>query len=122
MATPAAAAGAGTQVGGTRPESYDRGPRRVGRVPGGVPDMTTTPPEPRSGEQRRCDVLGRLEGESDIWVASADSEGLPCLVPLWFLWDGRAVWLSMRDTNPTGRNLRDRGRARWRSETPGTSS
>ncbi|MBC9727938.1 pyridoxamine 5'-phosphate oxidase family protein [Streptomyces sp. TRM68367] len=73
--------------------------------------MTITEP-PRSAEQRKQDVLARLEREEDIWVASADAEGVPCLVPLWFLWDGEAVWLSTRLTNPTGRNLRDGGRAR----------
>jgi predicted pyridoxine 5'-phosphate oxidase superfamily flavin-nucleotide-binding protein len=60
---------------------------------------------PRGPEERRRDVLARLERESDIWVASADADGVPCLVPLWFLWDGQAVWLSTRATNPTGRNL-----------------
>ncbi|MEU0804753.1 pyridoxamine 5'-phosphate oxidase family protein [Streptomyces sp. NPDC005970] len=68
--------------------------------------------EPRSTEKRRRDVLQRLRTEEDIWVASADADGLPCLVPLWFLWDGTAMWMSTRLTNPTGRNLRDTGRAR----------
>lgn len=67
---------------------------------------------PRGPEERRRDVLARLERESDIWVASADTDGLPCLVPLWFLWDGQSVWLSTRATNPTGRNLRDGRRTR----------
>ncbi|MFJ9626712.1 pyridoxamine 5'-phosphate oxidase family protein [Streptomyces sp. NPDC101175] len=67
---------------------------------------------PRGPEQRRRDVLARLERESDIWVASADAGGLPCLVPLWFVWDGLAVWLCTRPTNPTGRNLRDGRRTR----------
>jgi nitroimidazol reductase NimA-like FMN-containing flavoprotein (pyridoxamine 5'-phosphate oxidase superfamily) len=66
----------------------------------------------RGREQRKRDVLERLEREVDIWVASADGDGVPCLVPLSFLWDGEAVWLSTRDTNPTGRNLRKAGRAR----------
>ena len=60
---------------------------------------------PRSPEQRRRDVLARLERELDVWVASADADALPCLVPLWFVWDGQYVWLSTRPTNPTGRNL-----------------
>ncbi|MFR0354762.1 pyridoxamine 5'-phosphate oxidase family protein [Streptomyces sediminimaris] len=71
--------------------------------------IDTPPREPR---RRRQDVLRRLEGETDIWVASADSGGLPCLVPLWFVWHGESVWLATRTTNPTGRNLRDGGRAR----------
>ncbi|MEU6255686.1 pyridoxamine 5'-phosphate oxidase family protein [Streptomyces sp. NPDC047043] len=66
----------------------------------------------RSPEQRKHDVLARLEGELDLWVATADADGLPCLVALWFVWDGEAVWVSTRVTNPTGRNLRDGGRTR----------
>ena len=72
--------------------------------------MTIT--ESRTQEQRKRDVLTRLERETDIWVASADADGLPCLVALWFVWDGESVWLSTRVTNPTGRNLRDGGRTR----------
>ncbi|MGW0830267.1 pyridoxamine 5'-phosphate oxidase family protein [Streptomyces prunicolor] len=60
---------------------------------------------PRGPAERKRDVLARLERELDIWVASADADGLPCLVPLWFLWDGQSVWVSTRATNPTGRNL-----------------
>ncbi|MFD5496902.1 pyridoxamine 5'-phosphate oxidase family protein (plasmid) [Streptomyces sp. GDS52] len=66
----------------------------------------------RSREQRRRDLLDRLEREMDVWVASADAEGLPCLVPLSFVWDGEAVWLATRPANPTGRNLREGGRTR----------
>ncbi|MBC2905711.1 pyridoxamine 5'-phosphate oxidase family protein [Streptomyces cupreus] len=73
--------------------------------------MTITDP-PRTPDQRRRDVLNRLEREIDIWVATADAEGAPCLVALWFVWDGEALWLSTRPTNPTGRNLRDGGRTR----------
>ncbi|MFE7172729.1 pyridoxamine 5'-phosphate oxidase family protein [Streptomyces sp. NPDC057616] len=71
--------------------------------------IDTSPREPR---RRRQDVLRRLDKEIDIWVASADADGLPCLVPLWFVWHEEAVWLATRTTNPTGRNLRDGGRAR----------
>ncbi|MEV0176066.1 pyridoxamine 5'-phosphate oxidase family protein [Streptomyces sp. NPDC050803] len=67
---------------------------------------------PRTPAQRKQDVLDRLESEIDIWVATADSEGMPCLVALWFVWHGEALWLSTRAGNPTGRNLRDGGRAR----------
>ncbi|NUS53734.1 MAG: pyridoxamine 5'-phosphate oxidase family protein [Streptomycetaceae bacterium] len=71
--------------------------------------IDTSPREPR---RRRQDVLRRLDREIDIWVATADADGLPCLVPLWFVWHEEAVWLATRTTNPTGRNLRDGGRAR----------
>ncbi|GAA1951716.1 pyridoxamine 5'-phosphate oxidase family protein [Kitasatospora viridis] len=73
--------------------------------------MKITEP-PRGPERRKQDVLARLASELDVWVASADADGAPCLVPLWFRWDGQFLWLATRPTNPTGRNLRDGGRAR----------
>ncbi|MFI6010263.1 pyridoxamine 5'-phosphate oxidase family protein [Streptomyces sp. NPDC051243] len=73
--------------------------------------MTITQ-EPRSPERRKQDVLDRLERETDIWVASADTDGVPCLVALWFVWDGEALWLATRPGNPTGRNLRTGRRTR----------
>ncbi|ELS50644.1 pyridoxamine 5'-phosphate oxidase family protein [Streptomyces viridochromogenes] len=73
--------------------------------------MKITEP-PRSPERRKHDLLARLDREMDVWVATADPDGLPCLVPLWFVWDGESLWLSTRPTTPTGRNLRYGGRAR----------
>ncbi|WP_189823659.1 pyridoxamine 5'-phosphate oxidase family protein [Streptomyces finlayi] len=67
---------------------------------------------PRTPEQRKQDVLARLERETDIWVATADGDGVPYLVPLWFRWDGEALWLATRTTNPTGRNLHESGLVR----------
>ncbi|MFI5553676.1 pyridoxamine 5'-phosphate oxidase family protein [Streptomyces sp. NPDC051738] len=73
--------------------------------------MKITEP-PRGPEQRKRDLLTRLETEMDVWVATADGDGLPCLVPLWFVWEGGSLWLATRPTTPTGRNLRDGGRTR----------
>ncbi|MDT0377500.1 pyridoxamine 5'-phosphate oxidase family protein [Streptomyces sp. DSM 42041] len=67
--------------------------------------MTTTRPAPRPADQRREAVLERLRTEEDVWVATANPRGVPCLVPLSVHWDGDAVWLSTRGANPTGRNL-----------------
>ncbi|MEU5158903.1 pyridoxamine 5'-phosphate oxidase family protein [Streptomyces sp. NPDC020875] len=77
--------------------------------------MTTAdsrPSGPRSPEQRKREALERLARDNDVWVATADATGEPCLVPLAFWWDGEAVWLATRDTNPTGRNLCASGRVR----------
>ncbi|MFF7167177.1 pyridoxamine 5'-phosphate oxidase family protein [Streptomyces sp. NPDC008086] len=66
----------------------------------------------RTPERRKRDLLVRLEEEMDVWVATADADGVPCLVPLWFVWHGESLWLATRPTTPTGRNLRDGRRAR----------
>ncbi|MFE7116381.1 pyridoxamine 5'-phosphate oxidase family protein [Streptomyces sp. NPDC057654] len=70
------------------------------------------PDGPRSTEQRKSEALERLARDNDVWVATADETGEPCLVPLAFHWDGEAVWLCTRDTNPTGRNLAASGKIR----------
>ncbi|PZG01356.1 pyridoxamine 5'-phosphate oxidase family protein [Micromonospora deserti] len=66
----------------------------------------------RSRQQRWKDTLHRLENDVDVWVATADPDGTPYLVPLSFLWDGDTLLLATLATSPTGRNLRDTGRVR----------
>ncbi|WP_283135278.1 pyridoxamine 5'-phosphate oxidase family protein [Rhizohabitans arisaemae] len=61
---------------------------------------------------RKQDTLRRLEEDEDVWVASADPDGNPYLVPLSFLWDGAALILATLGSTPTGRNLRATGRIR----------
>ncbi|KPI05534.1 pyridoxamine 5-phosphate oxidase-related FMN-binding protein [Actinobacteria bacterium OK074] len=75
-------------------------------------EAPSRPTGPRSRPQRKREALERLARDNDVWVATADATGEPCLVPLAFWWDGEAVWLATRDTNPTGRNLIASGRAR----------
>jgi hypothetical protein len=71
-----------------------------------------TPP-PRSLQQRRRDTLDRLERDVDAWVATADAAGgTPYLVPLSFLWDGRALVIATPSSSPTARNLQATGKAR----------
>src|ERR671936_2697630 len=71
-----------------------------------------TPP-PRTPHQRKQDALQRLEQDIDAWVATADPEsGVPYLVPLSFLWDGRTVLVATPASSPTGRNLQATGRVR----------
>lgn len=71
-----------------------------------------TPDGPRTLAQRKLNALRRLEQDVDAWVASADSHGVPCLVPLCFWWDGERIWLATRESNPTGRNLVSSGLVR----------
>ncbi|SED69962.1 Pyridoxamine 5'-phosphate oxidase [Streptomyces sp. 2131.1] len=69
-------------------------------------------PEPaRSREQRKQGVLVRLEKDTDAWVSTASADGAPTLVPLWFVWDGEALLMATRRTNPTAVNLTPAGRA-----------
>ena len=67
---------------------------------------------PRSLEQRSADVLARLRGDVDLWVASADADGDAYLVPLSFVWDGAAVTFATRRSSRTARNLVRAGSAR----------
>lgn len=70
------------------------------------------PAGPRSREERKRNALRLLESELDLWAATADAAGVPTLMPLTYLWDGEAVWLSTRPTNPTGANLAASGTVR----------
>jgi hypothetical protein len=70
-------------------------------------------PPPRSQPQRVRDTLERLAHDVDAWVATADpASGIPYLVPLSFVWDGRTILLATPAGSPTGRNLATTGRAR----------
>lgn len=69
--------------------------------------------EPARGpEQRKQDVLDRLEKDDDAWVATASADGVPCLVPLSFVWDRGTLLLATRRTNPTAVNVTPSGQAR----------
>lgn len=65
----------------------------------------------RNLAQRRADTLARLEGDVDVWVATARGD-IPHLIPLSFLWDGARLLLATPDASVTARNLRATGRAR----------
>lgn len=74
---------------------------------------TMTKREPARGpEQRKQDVLDRLEKDEDAWVATASADGVPCLVPLSFVWDRGTLLLATRRTNPTAVNVTPSGQAR----------
>ena len=71
-----------------------------------------TPP-PRTPHQRKQDTLNRLEQDIDAWVATADpASGIPYLVPLSFLWDGRTLLVATPASSPTSRNLQATGKVR----------
>ena len=67
---------------------------------------------PRSGPQRRADVLAKLSADVDLWVASADESGNAYLVPLSYHWDGASVTVATPRASRTARNLTRAGRAR----------
>ncbi|MFI9758767.1 pyridoxamine 5'-phosphate oxidase family protein [Streptomyces sp. NPDC051963] len=72
-----------------------------------------TPAPARPAEQRKQDTLHRLEHDVDAWVATAAGDGaLPYLVPLSFRWDGSTLLIATPAKSPTGRNLRETGKAR----------
>ncbi|MGI5205459.1 pyridoxamine 5'-phosphate oxidase family protein [Spirillospora sp. CA-108201] len=45
-------------------------------------------------------------------MSTAHPEHGPHQVPLWFLWDGRAVWMCTGATSATARNVREEPRVR----------
>ncbi|MFF0964639.1 pyridoxamine 5'-phosphate oxidase family protein [Streptomyces sp. NPDC003703] len=74
--------------------------------------METTGTARRRTAERTRDVLERLGTERDVWVATAHPDHGPHQVPLWFLWDGRAVWMCTGASSATVRNLRREPRVR----------
>ncbi|TDC45504.1 pyridoxamine 5'-phosphate oxidase [Actinomadura sp. KC345] len=66
----------------------------------------------RQVAERRRETLERLGTERDVWVSTAHPAHGPHQVPLWFLWDGRAVWMCTGDTSATARNVREDPRVR----------
>ncbi|MFE5515139.1 MULTISPECIES: pyridoxamine 5'-phosphate oxidase family protein [unclassified Streptomyces] len=59
----------------------------------------------RTTAERVRDTLGRLAAERDTWVSTAHPDHGPHQVPLWFLWDGRAVWMCTAAASATARNV-----------------
>jgi nitroimidazol reductase NimA-like FMN-containing flavoprotein (pyridoxamine 5'-phosphate oxidase superfamily) len=67
---------------------------------------------PRSPEQRKSDTLARLQGDVDLWVASAGEDGDAYLVPLSYYWDGSTLTVATLRASRTARNLIRAGRVR----------
>lgn len=66
----------------------------------------------RRPAERRRDTLERLTTERDIWLSTAHPEHGPHQIPLWFRWDGQAVWMCTGATSATVRNVRAEPRVR----------
>lgn len=66
----------------------------------------------RKAAERRRDTLNRLDSERDIWVSTAHPDHGPHQIPLWFLWDGQAVWMCTGATSATARNVLEEPRVR----------
>lgn len=47
----------------------------------------------------------RLRSMREIWVATADADARPHAVPVWFWWDGEAVYFTTKASSRKGRNL-----------------
>ncbi|MDX3640590.1 pyridoxamine 5'-phosphate oxidase family protein [Streptomyces sp. MB09-02B] len=74
--------------------------------------METTGVVRRPTAERVRGVLERLVTERDVWVSTAHPEHGPHQVPLWFAWDGRAVWMCTGAASVTVRNVREEPRVR----------
>ncbi|MEU3515363.1 pyridoxamine 5'-phosphate oxidase family protein [Streptomyces sp. NPDC006654] len=74
--------------------------------------METTGTGRRRAAERKRDTLERLTTERDVWVSTAHPEHGPHQVPLWFQWDGRAVWMCTGARSVTARNVREDPRVR----------
>jgi hypothetical protein len=68
---------------------------------------------PRTGEERKADVLAKLTARhADVWVASAPESGPAHLVPLSLAWDGEHVIIAAEPSAVTARNIEASKRAR----------
>ncbi|WP_320775784.1 pyridoxamine 5'-phosphate oxidase family protein [Streptomyces sp. CRN 30] len=74
--------------------------------------METTGTTRRPTAEQVRDTRRRLGTERDAWLSTSHPDHGPHQVPLWFLWDGRAVWLCTGSTSATARNVRAEPRVR----------
>jgi hypothetical protein len=59
----------------------------------------------RSVETRKADVLTALEGQRDLWLATADTAGRPHLIAVSAWWDGTDLVVATTVTSRTASNL-----------------
>src|ERR1700682_465890 len=56
-------------------------------------------------ETRKADVLVMLEGQRDLWLATADTSGRPHLIAVSAWWDGTDLVVATRTDSRTAANL-----------------
>jgi Pyridoxamine 5'-phosphate oxidase len=59
----------------------------------------------RTVDARKADVLGMLEAQSDLWLATADSSGRPHLIAVSAWWDGTDLVVATTSSSRTASNL-----------------
>ena len=59
----------------------------------------------RTVEARKADVLVALEGQRDLWLATADTSGRPHLIPVSAWWDGTDLVVATRADSRSAANL-----------------
>ncbi|MCC6904244.1 MAG: pyridoxamine 5'-phosphate oxidase family protein [Anaerolineae bacterium] len=52
--------------------------------------------------------VGRLQEERNIWLCTVRADGRPHLVPIWFVWHERRVWVCTYAGSQKVRNLETR--------------
>lgn len=64
----------------------------------------------RTSAPSASDVDRLLRSEATIWLSTVAPDGAPHLVPIWFTWDGEAVWIFSKPHAVKVRNMRRNGR------------
>ena len=66
----------------------------------------------RTTGQRKMDAIDKLEGDLDVWVATADDQGVAHLVPLSLCWHDGEVIVATELQSRTARNVTKSAQAR----------
>jgi hypothetical protein len=74
--------------------------------------------ELRTVEARRADVLAALQGQGDLWLATADAAGRPHLIAVSAWWDGTDLIVATTASSRTAANFADRPTVRLASGSP----
>lgn len=72
----------------------------------------------RPVSERKAAVMAAFEANDHMWLATADSAGIPQLIAVATLWDGTDLVVATRVETKTARNLAESGRAKLSHGTP----